>query len=317
MPSEPRPLTRKEFVGMLGCLAAGSAAAGLLGRAAPAWAAAQGSPAKGWPDLVGVKDGSPAQMFDAGIKALGGMGRFVQKGRTVLVKPNIGWAKTPNEAACTNPELVGCIVASARRAGARKVFVFDHSVDLEEECHRLSGIADAVKAAGGEMRRGDDRSDYRKVPVPGAGLLKEVEVHGLYLDCDVVINVPVLKSHGGANMTAAMKNLMGVVWDRGWWHRHGLHQAIAEFPLVRKPDLNVVDAFIVMVKNGPRGLGTEDLLLKKTLILSQDIVLADTAAVKTLGLKPSQVAHIGLAEGLGLGSSDIDKKAVKRISLAA
>ena len=86
---------------------------------------------------------------------------------------------------------------------------------------------------------------------------------------------------------------------------------------MRKPDLNVVDAFIVMVKNGPRGLGTEDLLLKKTLILSPDIVLADTAAVKTLGLDPSKVPHIGMAEKLGIGSSRLDKKFVKRISLAA
>jgi uncharacterized protein (DUF362 family) len=311
-------MTRNEFVRMLGALAAGPAAAGLLGRAAPSWAGEPkaGGP-KGWPDLVGVRDGSPAQMFDAGIKALGGMGRFVRKGGTVLVKPNIGWAKTPNEGACTNPELVGRIVESCRKAGAKKVFVFDHSVDLEDECLRLSGIGPAAKAAGAEVRSGADRSAYRKVAVKGSSLLKEVEVHGLYLDCDTVINVPVLKSHGGANMTAAMKNLMGVVWDRGWWHRHGLHQSIAEFPLVRKPDLNVVDAFIVMVKNGPRGLGTEDLLMKKTQILSPDIVLADSAAVRTLGLEPSQVAHIGMAEKLGLGSSDLEKKSVKRISLAS
>ncbi|MBI4677280.1 MAG: DUF362 domain-containing protein [Elusimicrobia bacterium] len=313
-------LTRREFLGALGSGALGlGVAGGLLGRlrGLAAAAAVKARPVEGWPDLVGVKDGSPAQMFDVGIKALGGMGRFVKKGASVLVKPNIGWAKTPNEGATTNPELVGRIVESARGASAKKVFVFDHSVELEEDCHRASGIAKAVRAAGGEMRTAGDRDDYRKVAVRGGKVLAEVEVHALYLDCDVVINVPVLKSHGGSRMTAAMKNLMGVVWDRGYWHRHGLQEAIAEFPLVRKPDLNIVDAFIVMVQNGPRGLGTEDLLLKKMQILSPDIVLADAASAKTLGIALEAVPYIKRAAGLGLGSVDLDKKLVKRISVGA
>ncbi|MBI5210468.1 MAG: DUF362 domain-containing protein [Elusimicrobia bacterium] len=313
-------MTRREFMGRLGSGALGlGAAAGLLGGwSGPAEAASpKARPAGGWPDLVGVKDGSPAQMFDVGIKALGGMGRFVRKGTTVLVKPNIGWAKTPNEGATTNPELVGRIVRSAREAGAKRVLVFDHSVEREADCHRASGIAQAVEDAGGEMRTGENRSDYRKVPVPGGKTLAEVEVHALYLDSDVVINVPVLKSHGGSRMTSAMKNLMGVVWDRKAWHRGGLQDPIAEFPLVRKPDLNVVDAFIVMVENGPRGLGTEDLLLKKMQILSADIVLADAASAKTLGIALDAAPYIEKAARLGLGSMDLDKKRVKRISVSA
>jgi uncharacterized protein (DUF362 family) len=116
-------------------------------------------------------------------------------------------------------------------------------------------------------------------------------------------------------MTAAMKNLMGVVWDRQFWHRNGLHESIAEFPLLRRPDLNIVDAFIVMRKNGPRGLGTEDLLLKKMQILSTDIVLADAASAKTLGIPQDDAPYLKMAENLGLGSTDIASKSVKRISL--
>jgi uncharacterized protein (DUF362 family) len=267
------------------------------------------------PDLVAVRDGSPVQMFDAGIKALGGFDRFVKKGQSVLVKPNIGWDKTPSEGATTNPDLVGRIVAAAYKAGAKKVYCFDHTCNREEDCYRRSGIADAVKKNGGEMRSGGDQKAYRKAAIPGAQILKEALVHELYLDCDVVIDVPILKSHGGGRMTAAVKNLMGVVWDRRFWHREGLQRSIAEFPLLRKPDLNVVDAFLVMMENGPYGATTEDLAMKKMQMISTDAVLVDTAAAKILGYAPESVPYLKMASDLGVGRMDLDKAAIKRLSL--
>ncbi|MBI5240240.1 MAG: DUF362 domain-containing protein [Elusimicrobia bacterium] len=269
------------------------------------------------PDLAAVRDGSPAQMFDAGIRALGGLGRFVKKGGTVLVKPNIGWDKTPSEGATTNPDLVGRIVAAAYEAGAKKVYCFDHSVNREADCHRRSGIADAVRKNGGEMRSGEDEKAYRKAAIPGGRILKEALVHELYLDCGAIINVPILKSHGGGRMTAALKNLMGVVWDRRFWHREDLQACIAEFPLLRKPDLNVIDAFLVMMENGPYGATTEDLDMKKMQLLSADPVLADSAAAKVLGREPASVLYLKRAAELGLGSMDLKRAAIKRISLKA
>lgn len=282
--------------------------------ARPLFGEAKTVPAKPFPDLVAVKDGSPAQMFEVGIKAMGGMERFVKKGQTVLVKPNIGWNKSPSEAADTNPDLIGKIVELAYKAGAKKVYVFDHSVDLEKECYKNSGIEKAVKDNKGEMQPADSERYYKKVEIKGAKVLKEALVHKLYLDCDIVINVPILKSHGGGRMTAALKNLMGVVWDRKAWHRNGLHESIAEFPLVRKPDLNVIDAYLVMMQNGPRGITTDDLVLKKMQILSTDMVLADTAAAKTLEFPPENISYLKLVEKLGIGTMNLEKSSIKRIS---
>ena len=267
------------------------------------------------PDLVAVRDGSPAQMFDVGINAWGGLGRIIRKGKTVLVKPNISWDKTPSEGANTNPDLVGRIVAAAYEAGAGKVYCFDHPVSREEDCYRRSGISDAVKRSGGEMRPGSDPKAYRLVTIPGAQVLKEALVHELYLDCDVVLNVPVLKSHGGGRMTAALKNLMGVVWDRHVWHRTDLQRCIAEFALLRKPDLNVVDAFLVMMNNGPYGATTDDLDMKRMQLFSADPVLADAAGAKVLGLAPESIPYLKMAAGLGVGSMELDRAAIKRISL--
>lgn len=267
------------------------------------------------PDLVGVREGSPAQMFEVGIKALGGMKRFVKRGQSVLVKPNIGWNKTPNEGATTNPELVGRIIKEAYKAGAKTVYVFDHTVNLEKKCYRRSGIEKAVKNNDGKMRSGEKERLYRKVTLDRAKVLNEVLVHKLYLDCDVVINVPILKDHGGGRMTAALKNLMGVVWDRQYWHKTDLQQAIGEFPLARKPELNVIDAYIVMTDNGPRGISTEDLSLEKMQILSTDGVLADTAAARILDLTLEEVPYLNIAAKLKLGTTDLKNSRIKRISL--
>jgi uncharacterized protein (DUF362 family) len=284
-----------------------------------AWADDQSNTASSTnhPDLVGVRDGSPAQMFETGIEALGGMKRFVKNGQTVLVKPNIGWNKAPNQGANTNPDLVGKIVESAYKAGASKVMVFDHCVNLMEECYRNSGIRAAVEQAGGKLYPSDEKKYYRHVKIPGAKVLKDAHVHDLYLDADVVINVPVLKNHMSTGMTACMKNLMGVVWDRRAWHGSHLQQCIADFLLLREVQLNIVDAYTVMVKNGPRGHAPDDLLVKKIQILSPDMVLADAAAAKTLGVQPGDIKHVMIADSMELGSMNLEDKNVKRISCRA
>ena len=266
-------------------------------------------------DLAAVKGRSPGDMFDKAIAALGGMGAFVRKGQTVLVKPNIGWNTEPEKGADTNPELVGRIVKRALEAGASKVLVFDHTCDSDWiSCYKRSGIREAVEKAGGVMITGNDKSAYRKVTVNGAKVMKEALVHPALLDSDVVINVPVLKNHGGATMTCAMKNYMGVVWDRRWMHKKGLHQCIADSILIRKPDLNVVDAFLVMTNGGPTGRSPKTTRVHmNSLLASRDIVAVDTAAMKMLGVSMPADNFMVKGEELGLGTRDLKKLKIRRI----
>ena len=151
--------------------------------------------------------------------------------------------------------------------------------------------------------------------MPGGKVLKTTDVHELVIESDVFINVPVLKSHGSTKLTIAMKNLMGNVWDRRWWHLGNLHQCIADFTAYRKPDLNIVDAYRVMVKNGPRGTGPGDVVMMKSQILSSDIVAADTAAARLFGMKEEEVRHIMIAAEKGLGQGDLNKLKIKRITI--
>lgn len=266
-------------------------------------------------DMVAVKNGDPVAMFDRGIEALGGMSQFVKPGQTVVVKPNIGWDAVPERAANTNPELVGRIVKHCLDAGAKKVMVFDNTCDEWTRCYKNSGIEKAVKDNGGQMVTGKTESHYRPVKIADGKVLKESKVHELILDSDVFINVPVLKNHGGAQMSLTMKNLMGVVWDRRFYHANDLHQCIADFATFRSPDLNVVDGFRVMKRNGPRGVSVDDVAEMKYLILSKDMVAADTAATKIFGIETERVKHIALAEQMGVGTTNLDSLNIKRISI--
>lgn len=266
-------------------------------------------------DLVAVKGGTPVQMFDAAIKEMGGIQTFVKKNQIVVIKPNIGWDLPPERAANTDPTLVGRIVEHCIQAGAKKVYVFDNTVNEWTRCYKNSGIEDAVKKAGGIMVSGKDEKYYQEIEIKNGKSLKNAKVHELILQADVFINVPILKTHGGTGLSLSMKNLMGVVWDRGYWHRNNLHQCIADFVTFKKPHLNIVDAYRVLARNGPRGVSEADVVEMKYLIISPDIVAADAAATKIFGWEIDKVPHISIAEKMGVGTADLQKLNIKRITL--
>ena len=266
-------------------------------------------------DLVAVRGGEPELMLDRAMVSLGGMQNFVSRGSKVLVKPNIGWDVGPEQAGNTNPKLVARIIEHCLQVGAKQVSVFDHTCDPWAQCYRNSGIEQAVKDAGGRMVSGDNEGYYQTVSVTGGKRLKETKVHELLLDADVFINVPVLKYHSSSLLTVGMKNLMGVVWDRWYWHRNDLHQCIADFSGYRKPDLTIVDAYRVMKQNGPRGISVKDVVPMKSLLVSTDPVAADAAAAMMFGSDPLDIRHIELAAGMNIGQMNLKKLHINRIKI--
>lgn len=266
-------------------------------------------------DLVAVRGGEPVDMYKRAIRELGGMERYVKQGQRVVVKPNAAWDTPPERAANTNPDLVGAIVKDCVNAGASVVYVFDHTCDNWEMAYKNSGIETAVKNAGGKMVPGNFERNYRDVSIPGAKRLTGAKVHEQILDSDVFINVPVLKHHGSTSVTIAMKNLMGIVWDRRFWHRNDLHQCIADFCLFRKPDLNIVDGYLVMTQNGPKGTSTSDLTMMKSLLISSDIVAVDAASTLLLGTQPDEIGHLRIASEMNIGNINLGQLNIKRIAV--
>lgn len=306
-------MDRREFLKKLAGLGAAGAAL-FLDRGRGLLFAQDKAGQAGKPDLVAVKGGSPAGMFDMAIKEYGGMGAFVRKGQTVVVKPNIGWDQPPEAAANTDPALVKRIVEHCLEAGAKKVYVFDHSCDSGSRSYKSSMIESYARDGGAQVVGGDSSSLYQDAPIAGASVLKKAKVHELILESDVFINVPILKHHSGAGMTSAMKNFMGIVWDRGEFHSRGLDACIADACLIRRPALNVVDAHKVMLSGGPRGARNSRYDEQKMLMLSTDIVAIDAASAAALGKQASAFEYIGLGERRGLGRQDLKGLDIRRIN---
>ena len=244
------------------------------------------------------------------------MESFVSKGQKVLVKPNIGWDVAPELAGNTNPLLVKRIIEHCFKAGAKEVYVFDNSCDNSVDCYKTSGIESAVKLAGGKMAPSNSEKYYQQIEIPGAVRLKTTKVHELLLETDVFINVPILKHHSSTYMTACLKNMMGMVWDRSFFHANNLNQCIADYALYhKKPVLNVVDCYNVMMKNGPRGVSKADLVQMKSQIISPDWVAADAASAKMMGIEVEKVDYIKLAHEMGVGNMNLESLEIDRIRL--
>lgn len=271
-------------------------------------------------DLVAVMGGEPVAMFRKAIAEMGGMGKFIKKGDKVVVKPNIGWDKTPEMAANTNPQLVGEIVSQCLKAGAKEVVIFDHTCDDWTKCYKNSGIESAAKLAGAKVVPAHLSTYYKDVALPKGVVLKSTKIHEAIINCDEWINVPILKNHGGAQMTISMKNYMGIVWDRGIFHKNDLQQCIADVCTYdKRPVLNVVDAYRLMKTSGPRGKSEADVVLSKGLFMSQDIVAVDTAATNFFNqareMPLERVSYLAKAQSMKIGSMNLDKLRIKKIKM--
>jgi len=275
--------------------------------------AAQKSETRSSPILVVAEKDSPANLVRKAIKALGGMSKFVKKGNKVLIKPNMAFARPPEGAANTNPEVVAELVRLCFEAGAKEVVVLDHTLAPARVAYEMSGIAKAAEAQGAKVVYASPK-DFVPVEIPKGKILSAYEVRVLkqVLDADVFINVPVAKTHSGARLTLGMKNLMGIIQDRGAWHRSGdLHQCIADFVTAVKPHLTVIDAIKIMTSGGPAGPGR--LEQKDTIIASTDIVAADAYATTLFGMKPEDIPYIVKAAELGVGISDLKRVKIVKV----
>jgi uncharacterized protein (DUF362 family) len=267
------------------------------------------------PDLVVARNGDPEVLVRRAIAALGGMERFVTKGASVIVKPNICVSyRTYEYAATTNPWVVGTLVKMAFEAGAGSVKVLDYPYGgAAAEAYTTSGIQQQVKAAGGQMVVMSSRK-YVSTRIPAGKWLKRTDVYDEILKADVLINAPIAKHHSSARVTAAMKNLMGVVKDRSAMHGN-LGQAIADLNTLIKSDLTVIDGVRILKAHGPAGGRLGDVKKLNTVVASTDIVAADSYAAGFFGLKPNDLAYVKIGAAMGLGRSDLSKLRIEEFSV--
>ncbi len=264
-------------------------------------------------DLAVARNGKAQEMVRAAVKALGGMGKFVKPGDVVVVKPNICVSyHTYEYAATTNPWVVAAVVKLALEAGAKQVKVMDYPFGgSAEQAYYKSGIQEEVQKAGGKMVVMSGIK-FVETAIPEGKSLKSARIFDDVLRADVLINVPIAKNHGLAILTLAMKNLMGVIYDRPYMHAD-LGQRLADLSTRVRSHLVIVDAVRMLMAHGPSGGNLADVRNANTIIASPDIIAADSYAATLFGFQPNQLAYINKGAQMGLGIKDLNKLRIEEI----
>jgi uncharacterized protein (DUF362 family) len=257
----------------------------------------------------------PTALVQAAVAALGGIEVFVKPGDDVIIKPSIVAADYSYEySAYTNPEVVGAVTALCVEAGAGRVRVMDSpSTSTCEQVYEASGIGDAVTAAGGEMEVMSSIK-YRTVDIPEGRDITSWSVYGDVLDADVVINVPIAKHHRLAGLTLSMKNLMGVITDRGLFHSN-LGQRIADLASLIRPTLTILDAVNILMDNGPRGGNLSDVKQMNTVIACQDFVAVGSYAATFFDQSGADIDALRCGAEMGLGTLDYSSLQIQEVAV--
>jgi uncharacterized protein (DUF362 family) len=256
-----------------------------------------------------------AAITQAALAALGGMERFVGSGDDVIVKPNICVDYHSAEyAATSNPTVVGTLVAMCLEAGARRVRVMDTPLGgTPESAYAVSGIEDAVLAAGGEMEIMSPVK-FSETPIPEGRDIASWEIYRDILETNVLINVPIAKHHSLARLSLGMKNLLGVITRPNLFHRN-IGQRVADLASLIRPTLTIVDAVRTLIDHGPTGGSLNDVRQTDTVIASHDFVAADAWATTLFELAPDDVDYVRMAAEMGLGTADLDGMEIEEINV--
>ena len=304
-----RGINRRTFLKAAG-LAAAVAVTGCVGASTPAPSITAPAAPPASNKLIVATDPDPAKLVDKAVDALGGLP--IRKNDKVLVKANFSFARTVDQAASNHPQVLARLMERCKDAGAAEVTAFDHTIDNAKLCLEKSGIQAALDAAGFKAVDVGASGDYEARQIDGP-TLKDTQIARILKDADVLINVPVIKSHGNTRLTAGMKNLMGVIQDRGAFHVSDLDACIADLAYVVRPTLVVADAYRVLKAGGPNGGSPDDISHPQQLIVGYDQVAADSYAATLIGLSGKDVGHIVKAYQRGLGEMDLDKVPVQKV----
>ena len=258
------------------------------------------------PEMVVTQGDDPRQLVRKAIEALGGISRFIARGDVVVIKPNIGWDRTPEQAVNTNPHVVAEMVRLCRQAGAKNVIVTDVSCNDPRRCFERSGIAELARAEGAQVILPDARK-FKEVDLRG-DVLTAWPVFEPFLAADKMINIPIAKHHSLTGVTLGMKNWYGILGGARHRLHQRIHESLADLADFMRPTLTIIDCYRVLLRNGPTGGNLGDVALKKTLLAGTDPVALDAYAAKAYwDLDYQALPYLKLAQDRGLGSVEFEK----------
>jgi uncharacterized protein (DUF362 family) len=262
------------------------------------------------PQMTVVQNGEPRELVAKALENLGGIGRFVSRQDVVVIKPNIAWDRTPEQAANTNPDFVAEAVRQCWQAGAKRVIVTDVSCNEPRRCFHRSGIQAAALAEHAEVIL-PDPDHFREVDMGGV-VLKTWPVFTPFLEADKILNLPIAKHHVLTGASLGMKNWYGILGgERNRLHQQ-IHQSLVDLASFMLPTLTLMDCYRVLLRNGPTGGNVEDTVVKKTIVAGTDPVAIDAYVAKAYwNLDAAQMPYLLMAAARGLGTVEFDKLLVK------
>jgi uncharacterized protein (DUF362 family) len=260
-------------------------------------------------DLAVIK-GDIKNAVNRAIEAIGGMKKFMKPGDTVILKPNMSFPNPPEWGTTTNPEMVRAVAELSIEAGARRILVIDHTMREGDICFKKTGLSTTLETL----------EKVKIIPIQTENHFEEIEVNGKALKSikiaklirrGVLINLPCLKSHNATEVSFSLKNLMGLVWDRSYFHTStDLHMAIAELATAIRPQLTVLDGTRALLTGGPTGPGKVREL--HTVVAGSDPLAVDAfgltlAPFNNRSVATHSITHLKHAYELGVGEIDLEK----------
>ncbi|UCC39418.1 MAG: DUF362 domain-containing protein [Candidatus Aminicenantes bacterium] len=265
---------------------------------------------KSFPDLAWIQGESPSLLTKEAISSLGGIEHFISRGDLVMVKPNIGWDRTPKQAACTNPQVIKTVVELCLNAGAKEVKVMDNPCNQARRTYARSGIATAAKEAGAKVLFPTPHR-LKKMALDGEWL-KEWEVYTDFVEADKIINVPIAKTHSLSKLSLGVKNWLGALGgNRNQLHQK-LDQAMIDLAAFFKPCLTVMDGWRILIRNGPQGGRLSDTKLHKTVMAGVDYIAVDSASASFFEMTPQDLPYLQIAHQRGLGEPNLERLTIEK-----
>ncbi|MEI6876071.1 MAG: DUF362 domain-containing protein [Spirochaetota bacterium] len=228
-------------------------------------------------------------------------GGFDCRDASVLVKPNLLNASSPERAVTTHPELLRAFLRALKRGGAARILVGDSPCYQAQDTVGLrTGIKDAAASEGALWV---DFSEGQEVDNPEGSIVKRFNLAACLGDVDLLVSLPKLKTHQLMYYTGAIKNLFGLVpgFQKSGFHlrfpgRADFAAMLADLALAAKPDFALMDAVVAMEGPGPNAGSPRHLGL---LLASKDSLALDFAAADLIGYDPLRIPYLAALAGRG------------------
>jgi len=247
-------------------------------------------------------------------KALSNIDLSPANNKRVLLKPNVGRNVAPETGVTTHPQVVAAVIDAFRECGAY-VAVGESPITgvTTLEAFETAGIA-AVANERDCPLIDMDVHQYVTVAIPDGVAIKSLKVCREVAEYDIIVSIPVMKTHMHTGVTLSVKNMKGCLWRRSKVDLHMLPQlsghdektldiAIADLSSVLRPHLSIIDGTIGMEGLGPSAGNPKEL---DVVLVGVDAFAADSLACGIMGMSADDVPHLRMGAERGYGIINLD-----------